>query len=99
MFSMLATQFKSEITTLEDLKEKILQAPIVPKPICRSLLYTFDWKGFIADKLCSPGLKYQSVQCFHLPHRKQHNLNSDIPGHCVSSWMVYPEEKQKMLGS
>ena len=56
----MANQFKSEITTIEELKDKIVKAPILPIPICRSLLYTFNWKGFISDKLCSPALKYQS---------------------------------------
>ena len=56
----MANQFKSEITTIEELKDKIVKAPILPIPICRSLLYTFYWKGFISDKLCSPALKYQS---------------------------------------
>ena len=84
MFSMLATQFKSEITTLEDLKEKILQAPIVPKPICRSLLYTFDWKGFITDKLCDPGLKYQSKYnsfIFTMEKKKVHLRAKKLPQH------------------
>ena len=49
-----------DITTLETLKEKIVTAPIEPKPICRSLDFIYDWKNFISDKLSQPPLQYQS---------------------------------------
>ena len=60
LFSCLCKQLKDNITTLELLKEKIIAAPIIPKPICRSLDYIYDWKNHILDKLSEPPLKYQS---------------------------------------
>ena len=60
MFSCLATEFKSEILTLEDLKEKIARAPIVPKPICHSLMYIFGWHAHILDQLADPPLQNHS---------------------------------------
>ena len=60
MFSILCKQFKADITTLEILKEKIISAPIIPKPVCRSLNYIYDWKEFVEDKLTHPPMKYQS---------------------------------------
>ena len=57
LFSILANELKSEILTIEDLKEKIEAAPIVPKPVVHSLAYIFDWKSFIEDKLSKPPLK------------------------------------------
>ena len=57
LFSILANELKSEILTIEDLKEKIEAAPIVPKPVVHSLPYIFDWKSFIEDKLSKPPLK------------------------------------------
>ena len=50
----------SEITTIEDLKNKILSAPMIPKPICRTLWYTFGWKSYISDHLTSPALENHS---------------------------------------
>ena len=60
LFSILANELKSEILTIEDLEEKMLAAPIVPKPVVSSLEYIFDWKSFIEDKLSKPALKNQS---------------------------------------
>ena len=60
LFSILCKQFKTDITTLEILKERITSAPIVPKPICRSLNFIYDWKQYITEKLTHPPLKYQS---------------------------------------
>ena len=64
LFSILANEFKAEITTLESLKEKILNSPILPKPICRSLLHIYNWKEFISPRLADPPLvnhsKYNS---------------------------------------
>ena len=60
----MTNEFKAEITTIEALKDKIINAPIQPKPICRSLLHTFDWKSFISPRLSDPPLvnhsKYNS---------------------------------------
>ena len=60
LFSCLAKEFKSEILTIEDLKEKIVKAPITPKPICCSLLYIFGWNAHITDYLADPPLKNHS---------------------------------------
>ena len=49
-------KFKSEILTIESLKEKIENANIKPKPICLSLEYVFDWKGFVTPNLANPQL-------------------------------------------
>ena len=51
---------KVDIPTLEVLTERIVAAPIEPKPICRNLDFIYDWKNFILDKLTNPPLKYQS---------------------------------------
>jgi hypothetical protein len=59
-FSILANEFKAEITTIEDLKDKIMKAPMTPKAICRSLLYIFGWKSFITDHLTDPPLENHS---------------------------------------
>lgn len=60
LFSCLCKQLKDDITTLEMLKEKITTSPILPKPICRSLDFIYDWKNFISNKLSQPPLQYQS---------------------------------------
>ena len=61
LFSCLCHQFKlNDISTLEVLMERIVDAPITPKPICRSLDFIYDWKLFINDKLSNPPLKYTS---------------------------------------
>ena len=59
-FSILTSALASEITTLEELKERIVQSPMVPKAICRSLLHTFGWKSFIEDHLSDPPLDNHS---------------------------------------
>ena len=60
LFSILATEFKSEILTVDDLKDKILNAPIVPKPTCRTLWYIFGWNKYITDHLADPQLQNHS---------------------------------------
>ena len=64
-FSILTNELKnSEILSVESLKEKIVNSPIQPKPICRSLLFIWDWKKFIESKLADTPLvnhsKYNS---------------------------------------
>ena len=43
---------------------KITSSPMIPKAICRSLLYIFSWKSYISDELSDPPLvnhsKYNS---------------------------------------
>lgn len=60
LFSCLCPQLKDDILTIEELKQKIVTAPITPVPTCNSLNYIYDWKNFITDKLTHPPLKYQS---------------------------------------
>ena len=64
-FSILTNELKnSEILTVEALKKKIVNSPIQPKPICRSLLFIWDWKKCIEPKLADTPLvnhsKYNS---------------------------------------
>ena len=54
--SILANEFKSDIKTVEELKEKISNAPIKPMPICRSLEFIFGWKNFVTPWLADPPL-------------------------------------------
>ena len=60
LFSILAQEFKSDIKTVEDLKKKIEDAPIKPKPICRSLEYIFGWKEYVTPWLADPPLTNHS---------------------------------------
>ena len=64
-FSILTNELKGvEIMTIEKLKEVILNAPIQPKPLCRSLAFIWDWKSHVTPKLADPPLvnhsKYNS---------------------------------------
>jgi hypothetical protein len=59
-FSILATQFKSEITTIESLIEKIENSPMTPKPKCVRLWYIFDWNNYITPQLADPPLSNHS---------------------------------------
>ena len=56
----MATEFKSEIITVDELKEKILGAPINPKPKCETLWYIFGWSSYISDHLADPPLQNHS---------------------------------------
>ena len=56
----MAKEFKSDIKTVEDLKQKIVDAPIKPKPICRSLEHIFGWKEFVTPWLADPPLTNHS---------------------------------------
>ena len=60
LFSILASQFKSEISTIESLKHKIVSANIVPKPVCISLEFVYDWKNFISPQFAEPQLSNHS---------------------------------------
>ena len=58
--SILANELKSDITTIEDLKHKLENAPIKPKSICRSLDFIFGWKSFVTPCLTDPPLVHHS---------------------------------------
>ena len=60
LFSILTQEFKSEIKSLEELFDKMKSAPIEPKPEVESLLFIWDWKGFISPLLSKKELKYHS---------------------------------------
>ena len=52
LFSILAHEFKSsDIRTVDELKMKIRNSPIVPKPVVETLWYTWDFKSFISPHL------------------------------------------------
>ena len=52
LFSILAHELKTtDIRTVDELKSKILNSPIQPKPIVESLFYIWNWRDFIEDKL------------------------------------------------
>ena len=51
LFSILTNEFKTEIPTVEALKQKILNAPIIPKPVVEHLFYIWNWKKFIEKEL------------------------------------------------
>ena len=59
-FSILANELKSDIITIEELKEKISNSPIQPKPVCRSLDFIFGWKTYITPWLADPPLTNHS---------------------------------------
>ena len=84
-FSILADEFKSsDILTIEGLKEKILSAPMSPKPIVRQLWYVFGWKNFISDKLSEVELKNPS---------KFHTIRSDENGDVKLRAKVLPQDQ------
>ena len=60
LFSIICPMLKVDITTIEILRDRILSAPIEPKPICRNLDFIYDWKQFVGSKLANPPLRYQS---------------------------------------
>ena len=60
LFSILASEFKTEILTVDDLKEKILNAPITPQPDCIHLWYIFGWRDFVTEHLTEEPLQNHS---------------------------------------
>jgi hypothetical protein len=56
----LASQFKSEITTIESLIEKIENSPMNPKPKCVRLWFIFGWNKYITPQLSDPPLSNHS---------------------------------------
>ena len=59
LFSILANEFKCEIPTVNDLKLKIRNSPIEPKPIVQSLDVIYDWKAVVEGSLFP--LEYHSL--------------------------------------
>ena len=60
LFSILDEKFKTNILTIENLKQLILDSNIIPTPIVTSVNFIHDWKIFIENWLTKPGLKNQS---------------------------------------
>ena len=60
-FSILTQEFKkSEIKTVEELSDIIVNSPISPKPKCESLSYIWNWRDHIVGHLASKKLKHHS---------------------------------------
>ena len=60
LFSILTSEFKSEITSPDDLLNKIRNSAIVPKPICEELFYIWEWREFVKPNLSESRLKNHS---------------------------------------
>ena len=61
LFSILKNEFDGcEILTVDELIGKVLNSPIQPKPLCESLLFVWDWKGFILPNLTEIPLENHS---------------------------------------
>ena len=60
-FSIISQDLKkSEIKTLEELIQLILNSPIHPKPKVKLLTYIWDWKAFVSDHLTDKKLENHS---------------------------------------
>ena len=60
MFSILTLEFKSEITSPDDLLNKIRNSAIVPKPICEELTFIWEWREFVKPNLSESRLQNHS---------------------------------------
>ena len=60
LFSILTQKFKSEIRTVEDLKEKIVGSGIRPEPIVENLDLIWDWKAYALENLTAEELRNHS---------------------------------------
>ena len=60
LFSILCQVLKCEIQSPDALIKTIQQAPIIPKPEVRELLYIWDWRSFIIPKLSDKALQNHS---------------------------------------
>lgn len=60
LFSILCRVLKSEIRCPDDLKKKIQEAPIIPKPDVEDLFYIWDWRQYIQPKLSGRPLQNHS---------------------------------------
>ena len=66
LFSILTHKFKTQINTIEDLKEKIVTSGILPVPDVEVLDYIWNWKDFALDNLSKEELRN---------HAKYHGFN------------------------
>ena len=59
-FSILASEFKSEIKSPDELLNKIRNSAIIPKPVCEELLYIWDWREFVKPNMSNSKLQNHS---------------------------------------
>ena len=60
IFSILCQELKSEIKSLDDLFDKLKNAPIIPQPDVEHFLFSWDWKSFIVNNLTDKNLENHS---------------------------------------
>ena len=72
-FSILAQTLKGcEVSSLDDLVDKLKCAPIQPKPNVKVLYFISDWKKFIEPKLSRERLSNHSgYHCFKISHEEE----------------------------
>ena len=58
--SILTHKFETQINTIEDLQEKILNSGILPVPEVEVLDFIWDWKDFALDNLSKEELRNHS---------------------------------------
>ena len=51
LFSILASQFKRDILTVDSLKSIIKNSPIIPKPSVETMFQINDWRGFVENSM------------------------------------------------
>ena len=97
MFSILTAEFKnSEIKGLSDLFEKISESPVKPKPTCESLMWTWDWKNYVTEKLSDKELQNHSFyNCFRINKENNQTKLRAKPMPQDRSW--YPESGIRLM--
>ena len=60
LFSILTSEFKSEIKSPDHLLDKIRNSVISPKPLCEELLFIWEWRDFIKPNLSDRKLENHS---------------------------------------
>ena len=86
LFSILTTEFKSEIKSPDDLLDKIRNSAINPKPLCEELLFIWNWRDFVKPNMSKNKLKNHSF--FHSFFVKKEN------GVAVLRAKKYPQDIQ-----
>jgi hypothetical protein len=96
LFSILCRVLKCEISSPDALIKTIQQAPIIPKPEVRELLYIWDWRSFITPKLSDKALHNHSF--YHSFQMRSHNKVVVFRGKKYSQDIEWsPEEGIKLL--
>ena len=60
IFSIFATEFKTEIRSPDEILEKIRNSAVNPKPICEELTVIWDWKGWVKPNMSESKLQNHS---------------------------------------